>query len=133
MSKKGFGKFLAGAALGLGLGVLFAPKKGSETRQDLKDKMDELIKKARELDKDDVKLAIETKVNNLRRSISELDKEKALEIAKKKAHQIQEMAEDLVQYAVDKGTPVIEKVASSVRTQAISVTKGVLNKLEKEN
>ena len=30
MSKKsGFGKFFAGAALGAGLGLLFAPKKGS--------------------------------------------------------------------------------------------------------
>lgn len=133
MSKKGFGKFLAGIAVGVGLGVLFAPKKGSETRQDLKDKMDELINKARELDKEDVKLAIETKVNNLRRSIADLDKEKALEIAKKKAHQIQNMAEDLVQYVVEKGTPVIEKMASSIRSQAITVTKGVLNKLEKEN
>ena len=33
MSKKGFGKFLAGASLGAGLALLFAPKKGSETRQ----------------------------------------------------------------------------------------------------
>ena len=32
MSKNnGFGKFLAGLALGIGIGVLFAPKKGSET------------------------------------------------------------------------------------------------------
>ena len=36
MSKKGFGKFLAGASLGAGLALLFAPKKGSETRQELK-------------------------------------------------------------------------------------------------
>ena len=36
MSKKsGLGKFLAGAAIGVGLGILFAPKSGAETRKEL--------------------------------------------------------------------------------------------------
>ena len=130
MSKKGMGKFLAGVAVGVGLGVLFAPKKGSETRQELKNKMDDLVKKAKELDKEDVKLAIEMKVNSIREALAELDKEKVLEIAKKKARQVQNMAEELVQYVVSKGTPVVEKAANAVREQAIVTTKSVLNKLE---
>ncbi len=132
MSKKGFGKFLAGVAVGIGIGVLFAPKKGSETRKDLKDKMDELIAKAKKLKKEDVKLAIEKKVNELKDAIADLDKEKVLEIAKKKAQQIKKMSEDLVEYVVEKGTPVVEKAASAVRDKAIVVTKGVLEKLENQ-
>ena len=35
MSKNGWGKFILGLGIGAGLGILFAPKKGSETRQEL--------------------------------------------------------------------------------------------------
>ena len=132
MSKKGMGKFFAGVVVGIGLGILFAPKTGSETRKELREKMDELIDKAKKLKKEDVKAAIEMKVNNIKEALADLDKEKVLEIAKKKARQIQEMAEELVKYIVEKGSPVVEKVADSVRDKAIIVTKGVLNKLEKE-
>ena len=48
--KSGLGKFIAGVAIGTGIGVLFAPKKGSETRAELKEKMQELYKKAKELE-----------------------------------------------------------------------------------
>ena len=33
--KSGLGKFIAGATIGVGMGLLFAPKKGSETREEL--------------------------------------------------------------------------------------------------
>ena len=45
MSKKGLGKFVAGAAVGAGLGILFAPKKGTEIRKELKEKIDDLLDK----------------------------------------------------------------------------------------
>jgi len=61
------------------------------------------------------------------------DKEKVAKIAKKKAKDIQNMVEELVSYAVEKGSPVLEKAANAVREKAIDVTKEVLAKLEKEN
>ena len=48
--KKGFGKFLAGVGIGAGLGILFAPKKGSETRRELKQKLNEMLEKAKNVD-----------------------------------------------------------------------------------
>ena len=51
----GIGKFIAGAALGAGLGILFAPKKGSETRKDLKEKLDNVVAKIKSVDAEDVK------------------------------------------------------------------------------
>lgn len=132
MGKKGgFGKFLTGIAIGAGLGVLFAPKKGSETRAELKAKIDEMLAKAKEVDIEEVKTNIEAKVLEIKEELESLDKEKVLKIAKKKAKDIQDMAEELVEYAIDKGTPVLEKTANVIREKAIVVTKDVLAKLEK--
>ena len=55
----GFGKFLAGAAVGAGLGILFAPKSGKETRQDLKKLFDDFMKKVKEIDVQEVKEQLE--------------------------------------------------------------------------
>ena len=131
--KKGLGKLFAGVAIGSALGVLFAPKTGKDTRADLKKKLDEMLEKVKDLDAKEVKENIESKIEEIKEELSDLDKEKALEIAKKKAKQIQEKTEELVDYAIEKGTPVLEKAATNIRNKAIVVTKEVLDKLENGN
>lgn len=131
MAKKKVGTLLGGLAVGAGLGVLFAPKKGSDTRKDLKKKIDELVEKAKNTDLDDVKEYVVTKTEEIENALKDLDKEKVLDIAKSKAKDIEKSVKDLANYAKKKGTPVLEEAAESLRQKAIEVTKGVLEKLEK--
>lgn len=132
MSKKGVGGLITGLVVGAGLGMLFAPKKGSELRKDLSDKCTDLWAKAKELDYEDVKDEIEKKLKKLQKELKDLDKEKVLSIAKKKGEEIKSQAEDLYKLAVEKGTPVLEKAADGVRTKTVEVLNDIVSKLEKD-
>ena len=133
MSKKGgLGKFLLGAGIGAGLGLLFAPKTGKENRDLLKRKTDELTNKLKSMDSEKIKYEIQEKIDDILEEISELDKEKVLKIAKAKSKEIKNKAEDLVEYVVEKGTPMLEKSATAIKEKTIDVTKEILKKLEQE-
>ena len=133
MSKnRGIGKFVFGAAIGAGLGLLFAPKKGSELRADLKDKLDDLVKQIRNIDKEEIKAQFDEKVEEIREELRDLDKEKALNIAKKKAAELKDKTQELVDLAIDKGTPILRDAAEEVKEKVISVTKDVIKRLEKK-
>ena len=128
--KTGLGKFALGLAAGVTLGVLFAPKKGSETRKELADKIKELYERAKEIDVKEVRENISLKIEELKKELKELDKEKVAKIAKEKGKAIKKKADELVALAKEKGTPVLEKAANDVREKAIVVVKDVLDRLE---
>ena len=88
--------------------------------------------KIKDIDVDEVRGTFEVKLYQLKEDIDDLDKEKVLKIAKKKAQQIQDAAVELVNYAVEKGTPMLEKSANAIREKAAQTTKEVLKRLEKE-
>ena len=132
MSKnsKGIGKFVVGAALGAGLGILFAPKKGSETRELLKKKMTELTNHIRNIDVEEVKEEFEKKVNEIRMELVDLDKEKVLEIAKEKCNDLKVKTQELVELAKDKGTPVLRDTVKDLLETVIKVSKETIKKLD---
>lgn len=133
MSKKsGMGKFILGAGIGAGLALLFAPQEGSKTRRELKDKLAELYEKAKQIDVEDVKADVLQRVEELRMQVKDLDKEKALDIAKSQAKKIEKKANELYDIAKEKSAPVVEKAAKEVKETALKAAKEVVSRLETE-
>lgn len=124
------GTFVVGTAIGAGLGVLFAPRKGSETRQILKSKMDEFVVNLKEIDVSEVKRSIESKINEIKMEIKSLDKEKVLAIAKEKSAQLKIKTAELVEMAKEKGTPVLQDLALSIMHKTDEVINENIAKLE---
>ena len=127
--KGGFGKFLGGIALGAGLGILFAPDKGENTRKVLAKKIEELRKKIKDIDIDEVKDELMFRVESLQAELAALDLEKAKDLVLEQAETIREKAEELYKYAIEKGTPIVEKAADDIRKQDLKVVREAEKKL----
>ncbi len=130
---KGKGKFLLGALVGAGLGMLFAPKSGKELRKDLGKVFDELLDKVSQIKVEDVKEAMDDKIAELKELVNNMDSETALSIAKDTYEKIKAKGQELVNLAVTTGTPVLEETAVKLKNNSIAVAKSVIKKLEKEN
>ncbi len=129
---KGLGKLVAGAGLGASLALLFAPKKGEDLRKDIKKKFDELMKDVDKMTVEDIKKEFTDKVDEVKKGLDELDKEKVAKIAKKKGEELKGKAEELVDLAKEKGTPVLEGIAEDLKDKTVSVAKDVIKKLEEK-
>ena len=123
MKKKTVAALGVGAAVGAGLGILFAPKSGKETREDLKNKINELRNKVKEIDAEDVKKYVEDKIDLIEKELKDLDKEKVLKIAKDQAKKIEKQCKDLAKFVKDKSEPVLSDAVEAVRQKALEVTK----------
>ena len=124
--------FLAGLGIGAGLGVLFAPKKGSETRAELKAQLAEFVEQVKEIDVEEVKAEFDKKVKEIKTELNDLDKEKAIKIAKSTAKDLSKKSQELIDLAIEKGTPILRDAAEEVRVRVLAATKEVVKKLEKE-
>lgn len=130
--KSGKGKFVLGALVGAGAALLFAPQKGSETRKQLKGKFDELLAKIKEIDIKEVREDLEKRITQIKEDLKDLDKEKALSIAKTKAEQLKVKTEELVEIVKEKGTPVLQKITAELKDKTATALKEIVSKLESE-
>lgn len=85
MGKKGLGKVLAGAAVGVGIGMLLAPKSGEETRKDLKKGAKNLANKVKDIDLNEVKDDLVDQFEKLKKIYLTWIKKKQRKLLKRKS------------------------------------------------
>lgn len=134
MSKKhsGFKKFALGAIIGAGIGMLFAPKKGSETRKELKEKLNTLVEKTKDLKNGDIKKTVEKKVVAIQQAIDDLDAETVLNSAKNRTKKLQSMVSELASYIAEKSIPALDKTISVIQEKTDLVVEDALKRLGKK-
>ena len=89
------GKFIAGIGIGTVIGMLLAPKKGSELREDLKEKSQELYDKAQNMTKEDFEDLINNTIEEIKLSIDEFDVEEFKESTGTKLAEVKVKLEQL--------------------------------------
>jgi len=125
----GFGKLVIGAGLGAALGLLFAPKSGEETRKDLKKKADEITKKVKEIDLNEVKDELVNEFRDLKEELRSMDLDQAKIIAKDKGEELLDKVQELIDMAKEKGTPIVENSARDLKKRVAAYLQGLSNKL----
>jgi len=110
---------LAGIALGVALGVLIAPKKGSETRAELAQKLKSFLSEIEDFD--DISYDFEDKIAGMINELSSLDTEKITAVARKQARNIKQKADDIYELAKEKGTPKLKESAEEIQKSANDV------------
>lgn len=130
MGKKGLGKLLAGAAVGVGIGMMLAPKSGEETRKDIKKGAKNLANKVKDVDLNEVKDDLVDGYEKLKKELSTMDKEKTKKIAKKKINELSDKTQDLMEMAKKKSAPVVEKAAKDLKKKLADLLADFQDKLE---
>ena len=89
------GKLIARIGIGTVIGMLCAPKKGSELRKDIKDKSKDLYDKAQNISKEDIQELINNTIDEIKLAIDEFDADEFKENAGKKINEVKSKLEEL--------------------------------------
>ena len=125
MSKSGLGKFIIGACIGVGIGLLVASKPGKETREDIKKKFKELEDKFRELDINDLKDGAIEKLETLKEKIANLDSDQIADFTKEKIGDIKDGLVDLTKSVKKQSVPVIKRIVDDISEKLDSINESV--------
>lgn len=120
-----------GIVIGGTLGVLFAPRKGSETREKIKLTFVNLKNKVSKIEEEDIKYYIEKKLNEIDDDIEVLEGTLEFKKAKKQAKKVIKKINKLIDYTTKKGYDEFEDLITDLKEKASEISEEILTNLEK--
>ncbi len=118
------GKFLLGLGVGAAAGLLLAPKKGSELREDLKNESVKAYDNLKNLTKEDVEAMLGQTIETVKKSIDEFDVEDFKASTKEKLADLQTTLEEYASKVKDTEEYLI------VKENIIEITEKLNKKLD---
>ena len=115
MKKSKLGALVAGIGIGAAAGLLLAPKSGEETRKDIQKKAKQIGKKVKDIDLNQVKEDLVKEFDKFKNEMKDMDKEKAMKLAKEQGTKLLDKCEDLITMAKEKSAPMIEKTGKDIK------------------
>jgi general stress protein len=115
MKKSKLGALVAGIGIGAAAGLLLAPKSGEETRKDIQKKAKQIGKKVKDIDLNQVKEDLVKEFDKFKNEMKDMDKDKAMKLAKEQGTKLLAKCEDLINMAKEKSAPMIEKTGKDIK------------------
>lgn len=115
MKKGKIGALIAGIGIGAAAGMLLAPKSGEETRKDIQKKAKQIGKKVKDIDLNQVKEDLVKEFDKFKNEMKDMDKDKAMKLAKEQGTKLLAKCEDLITMAKEKSAPMIEKTGKDIK------------------
>lgn len=128
--KSGMATFLTGGLIGATLGILLAPKKGSETREEIKTKYNDMIANLKNLTTEEVVEKLNDQFEEIKVDLKSFEKEKSLKSAKLRSKDLIKRAEYLYNLAAEKGTAALKETAEEIKGLVSDTTSKIVKKLE---
>lgn len=133
MNQSKFGHFLTGALIGVGLGILLAPRAGSETREDLRKSFKNLTDSIKNIDIEATKALFLDKLSEIQTNLSTIDAKEAVSTIQEKAKMIEKECDELIKASQKEEIPAVEKAALEMKQKTTALAEEMIENIEKEN
>lgn len=122
--------FVTGALIGVGLGVLFAPREGSETREKLKTSFDDLIDTVNDIDVEETKNMILAKIDEIKKELSKVKVSDAKKVLEEKKEMIAHKCDTIIDETASSAIPVVVDATKKVKAKTEKIFDEVIEDLE---